>query len=125
MGIGLPARIIVPWCVAGKNPADQLPPAFGGKPRTSGSTTNVGRLSAVLPSPYEIHAPMLGKPGNTKPLFCMKVAGPWTFDFDTIEWMKAISSAHEPMCGTSSLIHLPHWPDCFQSHGLFITAPGS
>ena len=39
----------------------------------------------MLPSPYEIHAPMLGNPGKTKPVFCMNVAGPWTFDLDTIE----------------------------------------
>ncbi len=36
---------------------------------------------------------MLGKPGSTKPELCMNVAGPWTFERDTIEWIKAMSSA--------------------------------
>ena len=35
---------------------------------------------------------MLGKPGRTKPVACMNVAGPWTFDFDTMLWTKAMSS---------------------------------
>ena len=39
----------------------------------------------MLPSPYEIHAPMHGNPGSTKPVFCMNVAGPCTFDFATME----------------------------------------
>src|SRR2546421_3411777 len=85
---------------------------------------NVGRFSFMLPSPYETHDPMHGKPGSTKPVFCMNVAGPWTLDFAIMEWTKAISSAQDAMCGTRSLIHFPDWPRCFHSHGLFITAPG-
>jgi hypothetical protein len=59
------------------------------------------------------------------PVFCMNVAGPCTFDFVCIEWMNAMSSTHEPMCGTRSLTHLPDRPYCFQPHGLFIQLPGS
>src|ERR1041385_6965018 len=117
MGLWLPARIIVPWCAAGRKPAVQLPGPLGAKPRASGSTTNVGRLSVNAPRPYEIQAPKQGNPGNTNPLFCINVAGPWTLDFEVIEWMNATSSTHEPRCGTSSLTHLPHWPRCSQSHG--------
>jgi hypothetical protein len=50
IGVGLPARIVVPWCSAGKNPAPQFRGPFGANPRGSGRTTNVGRLSASLPS---------------------------------------------------------------------------
>jgi len=46
---------------------------------------------------------MLGNPGSTKPVDCINVAGPCTFDFDTIEWMKAISSTHSPSADTGSL----------------------
>ena len=67
---------------------------------------------------------MLGKPGRTKPVFCMNVAGPCTFDFATIEWMNAMSSTQDARWGTRPLTHLPHWPCCFQSQGLAITAPG-
>jgi hypothetical protein len=67
---------------------------------------------------------MQGKPGSTKPVFCMKVAGPCTLDLACMECTKAMSSAQDAMCGTSSLIHFPHWPRGFHSHGLFITAPG-
>ena len=67
---------------------------------------------------------MLGKPGSTKPVFCMNVAGPWTFDFETIEWINAISSTHVASCGTRSLIHLPLWPYCFHAQGLARHAPG-
>ena len=37
--------MIVPWCVIGRKPAEKLPGWLYGKPRGSGSTTNVGRLS--------------------------------------------------------------------------------
>ena len=57
-------------------------------------------------------------------VFCMNVAGPWTFDLETIEWMNAMSSTHSARCGTRSLIHLPHWPYCFQSQGLAMQSPG-
>ncbi len=67
---------------------------------------------------------MLGKPGSTKPVFCMNVAGPCTFDFETIEWMKAMSSTHSARCGTRSLIHLPHWPYCRQAQGLAMHGAG-
>ena len=56
----------------------------------------------------EAHAPAAGNPGRTNPVFCMNVAGPCTFDFETKEWTKAISSTQLPRCGTRSLIHLPH-----------------
>src|SRR5204862_4431129 len=125
MGLGLPTRTIVPWCAAGRKPELQFAGPFGAKPRRSGSTTNVGKLSVSEPRPYEIHAPIAGKPGSTKPVFCMNVARPCTLDFEIIEWMNAMSSAHEPMCGTRSLIHLPHWPRGLHSHGLFISSPGS
>ncbi len=68
---------------------------------------------------------MLGKPGSTKPVFCMNVAGPWTFDFETIACRKAMSSTQPARCGSRSLTHLPHWPYCFHSHGLFMQAPGT
>ncbi len=42
----------------------------------SGSTTNTGRLSFMLPSAYDTHAPALGNPGSTNPVACMNVAGP-------------------------------------------------
>jgi len=67
---------------------------------------------------------MPGKPGSTKPVFCRKVAGPCTFDFETIEYTKAISSAQPASCGSSPLIQRPDSPCRFQSQGLFITVPG-
>ena len=36
-----------------------------------------------------------------------------------------MSSTHSARCGTRSLIHLPHWPYCFQSHGLFMHGAGT
>ena len=51
IGFLAPGRIIVPWCAAGRKPALQLPGPLGAKPRASGSTTNVGRLSFRLPRP--------------------------------------------------------------------------
>src|SRR5882724_5773881 len=107
-------RISVPWCDAGRNPALQFPGPLGAKPRMSGSTTNEGRLSLRVPRPYETHAPMCAKPRSTKPVFCMKVAGPWTFDFETSDGMNAMSSTQVARCRTRSLIHLPDWPYCFQ-----------
>src|ERR1700757_4128452 len=104
---------MVPWCAAGRNPADQFAAPLGAKPRESGSTTNVGRSLFRLPRPYEIQAPMEGYPGSTKPVFCMKVAGPWTLDFEIMEWIKAMSSTQDARCGTRLLTHLPHWPCCF------------
>src|SRR5205807_963125 len=85
----------------------------------------VGKLSVKLPSPYEIQAPMLGKPGSTKPVHCMNVAGPWTLDFEAIEWMKAMSSTQLARCGSRSLTHLPHLPCCRHCHGLFRQLPGT
>ena len=35
---------------------------------------------------------MLGKPGSTNPVFCMKVAGPCTLDLATIAGRNAMSS---------------------------------
>src|SRR5204863_8888564 len=125
IGFVFPTRIIVPWYCPGKNPALQFAGPFGANPRTSGSTTNVGRFSFMLPRPYEIHAPICGKPGNRNPEFCMYVAGPWIFDFETIEWINAISSTHCASPGTKSLTHLPHWPYGLQLHGLFMQGPGS
>ena len=64
---------------------------------------------------------MLGKPGRTNPVFCMNVAGPWTFDFDDHRRAgtpcRRRSSAR---CGTRSLIHLPHSPCCLHAQGLFM-----
>ena len=68
---------------------------------------------------------MLGNPGNTKPEFCMNVAGPWTLDFEIIECRNAISSTQDARCGTRLLTHLPHAPCCFHSQGLFMMGPGS
>src|SRR4051812_11879135 len=124
MGFFAPARTVVPWCEAGRNPAPQLAGPLGAKPRDSGSTTNVGRSWFRAPSPYEIQAPRLGNPGSTNPVFCKKVAGPCTFDFETIACRNAMSSTHVARCGTRPLIHLPHSPCCFHTQGLGITAPG-
>src|SRR6516164_7937114 len=124
IGFLAPGRSIVPWCDAGRNPALQFPGPLGAKPRVSGSTINVGRLSLRLPSPYEIQAPMCGNPGSTNPVFCMNVAGPCTFDLETIDGMKAMSSTQLARCGTRSLIHFPDCPYCFQPHGLCRQAPG-
>ena len=50
--IGVPvARIVTPWCRAGRNPLDQLIDPPGGSWRASGMTTNAGRSSPSLPSP--------------------------------------------------------------------------
>ena len=68
---------------------------------------------------------MLGKPGKTNPVFCMNVAGPWTFDFEIIDGKNAISSTHSARCGTKLLIHFPDSPCCRHSHGLLMTGPGS
>jgi hypothetical protein len=51
IGFAALGRIIVPWCSAGRKPAPQFFGPLGAKPRGSGSTTNVGRLSLKLPSP--------------------------------------------------------------------------
>ena len=63
--------MIVPWCDTGRKPAVKLPLALYGRPCGSGSTTNVGRLSPSVPSPYDIQAPRHGKPGSRKPVFIM------------------------------------------------------
>ena len=125
IGFLAPGRTIVPWCAAGRNPALQLAGPLGANPRESGRTTNVGRFWFKLPSPYETQPPMLGKPGSTNPVFCMKVAGPWTFDLATMAGKNAMSSTQPARWGTRSLIHLPHWPCCRHFQGLCITAPGT
>ena len=124
IGFLAPGRTIVPWWAAGRKPAAQFAGPLGANPRESGSTTNVGRFSLRLPRPYETQAPMLGKPGSTKPVFCMNVAGPCTFDLATIAGRNAMSSTQPARCGTRSLIHWPHWPYCRHFQGLVITAPG-
>src|SRR5712672_3652257 len=98
---------------------------FGGSPRGSGSTTSVGKSWLRLPSPELIHEPILGNPGSTNPVACMNVAGPCTLDFETIEWMNAMSSTHSPSAATGSLSHLPHLPYWRQPNGEFITLSGA
>src|SRR5918998_2837233 len=124
MGFFVPARTVVPWKVAGRKPAPQLAGPLGANPRESGRATNVGRFSFSLPRPYETHAPMLGNPGSTKPVFCRKVAGPCTFDFAIMAGRNAMSSTHPARCGTRPLTYLPHSPCGFHGQGLAMTAPG-
>ncbi len=84
MGDSCDGRIIVPLCEAGKNPAPQFLGPFGANPRESGNTTNVGKFSFWDPKPYETHEPAAGNPGRINPVACMNVAGPCTFDLDTM-----------------------------------------
>ena len=53
---------------------------------------------------------MHGKPGSTKPVFIMKLAGPWTFVFDAIAIRKAMSSTQVAICGNTLLTQRPHCP---------------
>src|SRR6516225_7737396 len=71
MGLGEEALITVPWWTTGRKPEEKLPRLLYGRPRGSGSTTNVGKSSVMLPRPYDSHAPRQGKPGRTKPVFIM------------------------------------------------------
>ena len=50
IGAGELGLMIVPWWAIGKKPDEKLPALLYGSPRTSGRTTNVGKLSARLPS---------------------------------------------------------------------------
>ena len=53
---------------------------------------------------------MLGKPSSVKPVDMKFSPGPCVFVLLVSEWMKHISSASSPSCGSRSLVILPHSP---------------
>src|SRR5688572_19704467 len=123
-GFGDDGWRIVPWCVTGRKPEPKLPLPLYGNPRESGRTTNVGRLSLRLPRPYEIHAPMQGKPGVRKPVVWRYTPGPCTFVRDVMAMRNARSSTQVAKCGKAVLTHRPDWPCCANSNGLRMMLPG-
>ena len=64
IGIAAFGLMTVPWCAAGRKPGEKLPVALYGRPRGSGSTTNVGRLSVRLPRAVGDPRPQAGKAGQ-------------------------------------------------------------
>ena len=53
---------------------------------------------------------MLGKPSSVKPVDMKFSPGPCVLVWLVSEWMKHISSASSPSCGSRSDIILPDWP---------------
>ncbi len=103
-------------------------PQFGappiGPPRQSANTTNAGRFSFSVPSPYAIQEPMLGWPGSTKPVFIWNSAGAWSLEIAYIDRISASLSACRATCGNNSEISIPHSPCWRNLQGEAINAPG-
>ena len=62
------------------------------------------------------HAPALGNPSRTKPVFIWHIAGPWVLLFAVSEWMKAMSSTQVARWGKRSLTIFPHCPYGLKFH---------
>src|SRR5262245_50797732 len=91
------------------NPVPQL----RGPPVTSPpsvSTTNPGRFWFGLLRPYVTHAPRLGRPARTLPVFIWHTEPTWLRPSAQHERSTAMSSAHFAMCGSQSLISRPDFP---------------
>ena len=73
-------------------------------------TTNVGRLSVSLPSPYDSQAPMLGRPGACAPVMKNVTPGAWFTASVYMLRTRQMSSAIAPTFGSISLISMPAWP---------------
>ena len=76
----------------------------GLRPSVEVNTTNPGKSSLSLPSPYNTHEPIEGRPEMVVPVFISVCAGSWLMASVTIDRMMAMSSATLPMCGNNSLI---------------------
>ena len=83
----------------------------GLRPACELSTTNPGKSSASLPSPYWIHEPILGRPLMVVPVFMRVLAGSWLMASVCIERITARSSMCLARCGKSVVISVPLWPN--------------
>src|SRR5262245_59350122 len=73
-------RKCTPWNSLGKKPECHCRAAIGcdwPERPVEVSTTKPGRLSESLPSPYQAHEPMLGRPEIVVPVFINVWAGSW------------------------------------------------
>ena len=72
-------RNFTPWWFEGKKPLPQSRSQSGCAPESDDPrdtmTTNAGKSLFSVPSPYEIHAPMLGRPASCAPVVRNVVAG--------------------------------------------------
>src|SRR6516162_8434720 len=88
-----------PWKLLGRNPLchcrDEIGCDCPALP-SDVSTTNPGKLSLSLPSPYQSHDPMLGRPDISVPVFMNVWAGSWLIASVRRERTMHISSATEP-----------------------------
>ena len=82
----------------------------GLRPACELSTTNPGKSSASLPSPYWIHDPMLGRPLMVVPVFIKVLAGSWLMASVCIDRMTANSSTCFVRWGKSAVISVPLCP---------------
>src|ERR1051326_2766825 len=91
-------RNTTPWSVDGRNPLAQFdsPPLV---PTPEPSTTNPGRFCDSLPSPYNTHAPIVGRPTWMLPPNSSNWPGWWLNASVYIERPRQRSPAREPMCG--------------------------
>ncbi len=101
-------RSCTPWWIVGKKalPQSEAPPSGAAVPDTK--TTKLGRSRFSVPSPYDSHEPMLGRPSRAEPVWTNNCAGAWLNWSVYIERTTAMSSATVARCGRMSDIT---WPD--------------
>src|SRR5688500_9222184 len=104
-------------------PPLQLRGPFTTFPGLSSITTNAGRLSLFVPSPYVTQAPKDGRPPRIEPVFIWHTPLEWFKPFAQHDRITARSSAHSAICGSQSLIHSPDSPCCF--HLRFVANNGA
>src|SRR5437868_7948245 len=86
-------------------------------------TTKPGRFWHSLPSPYVIHAPMLGLPCIPFPLCIKKCAVVCSEKSPYMDRIIARSSTHSPTWGNRSLTGIPLCPYFLNSQGDLSTLP--
>ena len=89
---------------------------MGLPPRLVTMATKVGMSWFMLPSPYESHAPTLGRPASWAPVWKNVTPGSWLIASVCMVLMKHSSSAILAVWGISSLIHAPDCPCCLNSN---------
>src|SRR5262249_61773315 len=76
-----------------------------------------GRFALADPSPYESHAPRVGRPGRCAPVSHIVAAGSWLIGSVTIDRMRVMSSATLAVCGRSSEKSIPTRPAFWKVNG--------
>src|SRR5262245_11535744 len=104
-------------------PADQLDALPIGPPRGSIMTTNDGRLSFSVPSPYESHDPRLGLPICTLPVLSCRHPPACAAVSVCMDRITHRSSANFAVCGNRLEIGSPLSPCWVNGKGLFIKWP--